>query len=331
MTKPEPITIQNPSETPEIRVSRTRIIIGLLIGAAALYLIVRNIDFGDVVSAFQSMNSTLIILAFAVILITIVVKTWRWYLIFAASGNPPSFRALFWALVTGQFFNAVIPLRTGEIARVLSLDQQENISKSKTLSTLVIEKTLDILGLLATIVLLLPFITLPKEVTDQGGTLAIILVAAVPILLILLFSARYFRRVLVAVDERLPSWMNFRMVQILDSGLEGLAALRSGRGLMRISGVTFLIVLLSVLTPLILFRAFSLPYGLREAIILNLLVTAATAPPSTPGRVIVFLAIVRLALEGLGAVDSGLVLSYAIAFLVIVYTPSLILGGIALA
>jgi hypothetical protein len=73
-----------------------------------------------------------------------------------------------------------------------------------------------------------------------------------------------------------------------------------------------------------------MPFGLREAIIINLLVTLATAPPSTPGRIVVFLAIVRLAMEGFGMNDSSLILSYAIAFLFVVYAPPLILGGLAM-
>jgi uncharacterized membrane protein YbhN (UPF0104 family) len=116
----------------------------------------------------------------------------------------------------------------------------------------------------------------------------------------------------------------------LDAGLEGLAALRSRRLVAVLSFVTILIVFLSILTPLVLFKAFSMPFGLREAIIINLLVTLATAPPSTPGRIVVFLAIVRLAMEGFGMNDSSLILSYAIAFLFVVYAPPLILGGLAM-
>jgi uncharacterized protein (TIRG00374 family) len=103
-------------------------------------------------AAFQDAQLGYVILALIVILITIVVKTFRWQLIYRSSVDVPGFRPLFWALVTGQFFNIVVPFRTGEVARILSLEQQAQISKSRSLSTLVIEKTLDIVGLVVTII-----------------------------------------------------------------------------------------------------------------------------------------------------------------------------------
>ncbi len=313
-----------------IRVSWLRVTIGVAVGLIGLFFIVRNVEFADVASAYQDAILGYVLLAVAVILITIITKTWRWQLIFKSGPDAPGFRPLFWALVTGQFFNIVVPFRTGEIARVLSLDQQEQVSKSKTLSTLVIEKTLDTAGLVATILIVLPFIAIPDEVLQRGNTLAIITLVALPILVLVALNSHRLSRFAKGSGERLPPWMRMRFIQILEAGLDGLAAFRSRRLTAGLSLVTMLIVILSLLTPLVLFKAFNLPYGIREAIIINLLVTLATAPPSTPARIVVFLAIVRLAMEGFGIDDTGVILSYAIAFLFVVYTPALILGGLAL-
>ncbi len=312
-------------------VSWIRVVIGIVVGLIGLLFIIRNVDLADMEVAFQDAKLGYVILAMIVILITIVVKTFRWQLIYKSSDDVPGFRPLFWALVTGQFFNIVVPFRTGEVARILSLEQQAQVSKSRSLSTLVIEKTLDIAGLVVTIIVILPFMTLPEEVTDRGNVLAVVILVALPILFLVAFNAHRLRRLSQWFGDRLPSRLRGHFIQILAAGLEGLAALRSRRLTIGLSLVTFLIVLLSLLTPLVLFKAFSLPFGVREAIIINLLVTVATAPPSTPGRIVVFLAIVRLAMERFGAEDSGVILSYAIAFLFVVYGPSLILGGLALA
>ncbi len=327
----QPILPTSNSKKGLFRFSWPRLVIGVLVGLIGLVFIVRNVNFSDVAAAYQNAIIGYVLLAIVVILATILTKTWRWQLIFAAGDDTPGFRSLFWALVTGQFFNIVVPFRTGEIARIVSLDQQDNISKSKTLSTLVIEKTLDTAGMVLTILIILPFVTLPNEITERGSTLGIVILVALPVLFLVALNSHRLRRLSLAVGERLPQWMRIRFIQILEAGLEGLAALKSRRLLAGLSAITILIVFLSLLTPLILFRAFNLPFGLREAIIINLLVTVATAPPSTPGRIVVFLAIVRLAMEGFGAENSSHILSYAIAFLFVVYAPSLILGGLALA
>jgi uncharacterized protein (TIRG00374 family) len=313
-----------------IRVSWLRVAIGVAVGIIGLLFIIRNVDFADVVSAFQDAILGYILLAVAVILVTILTKTWRWQLIFKSGPDFPGFRPLFWALVTGQFFNIVVPLRTGEIARVVSLDQQEHISKSKTVSTIVIEKTLDTAGLIAMMLVVLPFVTIPDEVSQRGNSLAVIILVVLPILFLLALNSHHLSRFSKGIGERLPIWMRTRFILVLEAGIEGLAALKSRRLTAGLSLITILIVILSLLTPLLLFKAFSLPFGIREAIIINLLVTLATAPPSTPGKIVVFLAIVRLAMEGFGIDDTSLILSYAIAFLIVVYAPALILGGLAL-
>jgi len=327
----EPNQSLNSDDPRAIRLSWPRTVIGIVVGLIGLVFIVRNVDFADVVSAYQDAILGYIVLAVVVVLSTILTKTWRWRLIFSSGPDIPRYRSLFWALVTGQFFNIVVPLRTGEVARIVSLDQQENTSKSRTLSTLVIEKTLDIVGLVATILVILPFVSLPEEVTQQGNTLAIIVLVGLPILFLIALNSRRLRNISRGVGDRLPQRIRTSFIQILEAGINGLAALKSRRLLAGLSAITLLIVLLSLLTPLILFKAFNLPFGIRESIIINLLVTVATAPPSTPGRIVVFLAIVRLALEGFGTDDTSVILSYAIAFLFVVYAPSLILGGIALA
>jgi uncharacterized protein (TIRG00374 family) len=298
-----------------------RLLLGIVVGVVGVLLIVRNVDYSDVRTAFQAARLGYVFLAVVVIIVTILTKTWRWQLIYRSGANVPGFQPLFWALVTGQFFNILVPFRTGEVARILFLEQQAHI----------IEKTLDIAGLVATILLILPFMTLPEEVSERGNALAIVVIIALPILFLIAFSSRRLQGYSHGIGNRLPAWIRGHFVQILKAGLDGLAALRSKKLTAGLSVVTAAAVILSLLTPLILFKAFSLPFGIREAIIINLLVTVATAPPSTPGRIVVFLAIVRLAMEGFGHDDPSLVLSYAVSFLLVVYAPSLILGGLALA
>ena len=313
------------------RLSWPRIIIGVLLGSAGLYFIFRNVNLGDVAQAVRDADPVYLILAVLVIVITIVTKTWRWRLIFTSGAETPTFSALFWSLSLGQFFNVVVPLRTGEIARIVALDQQEKISKSRTLSTLVIEKTLDMTGLVVSVLVILPFVALPDAITERWNTLAIIVLLILPLMFIAAVNSRRLVDLSKRIGELLPQWLRLHFIQILEAGLEGLSALKSRKLLASLSVVTLIIFALSVLTPLVLFYAFGLPFGVREAIILNLLVTLSTAPPSTPGRIVVFLAIVRLTLEGFGAVDSSLVLSYALTYLIVVYAPSLLLGGLALA
>ena len=95
--------------------------------------------------------------------------------------------------------------------------------------------------------------------------------------------------------------------------------------------VSLLIGGLSVLTPLLLFTALGLPLGLKEAILLHLITSIGSVPPTTPARLGVFEWLVVFMLAQLGEGDENLRLSYALLYHSVVLLPQLTLGAVALA
>jgi hypothetical protein len=58
-------------------------------------------------------------------------------------------------------------------------------------------------------------------------------------------------------------------------------------------------------------------------------VTIATTPPSTPGKIGVFNGAVAIVLLGYGIADEAVAISYSIVFYLVVIIPQIILGSIA--
>ena len=142
--------------------------LSLILAVVAIFLLARNVNTGDVQTALSEADYTFIAIALLIFLFTLIIKVWRWYWMFRSDQIRPRISSLYRALVVGQFLNFIFPLRIGELARVYSLDLQSGIGKTKSLSTIIIEKTLDLVALFLSAALLIPFIVLPEFILDNG-------------------------------------------------------------------------------------------------------------------------------------------------------------------
>jgi len=307
------------------------VVIGLILLVWGLWYVVKHITLAEIGRALSLANPFYIALALLVFLLTLLAKAWRWQLQFTPQTARPRFGAAFWALMLGQFVNTAVSfMRLGDLARVYALHQQTGISKMESLGTLVLEKTLDLLMLVLTLVVLLPFVVVPAFITEQGIVLGIAALLAFALLYLIAYQTRRVMLVTERVLRPLPAKLNRRLLQFAASGLAGLSAMRSKKVLIGLLARSVLIALLSVLMPYTLFPAFNLPFGLTEAILINLGVSVAAAiPVPTPAKVGVFEFAIVFMMKQFGYNDEAVALSYAIVFHLIILGPQVVLGIIA--
>lgn len=313
-------------------------LLALGLTAVGLWFIRRTVSLADIGNTLLHAHFGYILLSLLVMLATLWLKNWRWQLLLATPENGRSpFLPLFWAMALGQYVNLIIPfLRLGEIARIYALHQQTHISKARTLGTLVVEKTLDLIFFATTIVILLPLVVLPDFVGNSstlapaqaGATIALFLLL---ILYLLAYQTSWVIRTLRQLFAKLPPAIGHRLLPIAVDGLEGLAALRSPRLSLLLVGSSMGVALLAAVLPAILFPAFALPFGLLEGALMHVVVSVVTTPPSTPAKIGIFNSAAALLLLSLNAPNEAAVVGYSIAFHLVVMLPQIILGSIAAA
>jgi uncharacterized protein (TIRG00374 family) len=299
-----------------------------LVGGGLWYLVqeVTLVEFGQ---ALARANLAYIALAAGVIVLTAVVKTWRWQQLFP---NPPAFPSLFWSLVMGQFINVTVPfLRLGEVARIYSLDQQAQTGKIRVVGTLVVEKTLDLLTLLLMILALIPFVVLSNFVDTNETALFVAVLSLILALYILAYHTTWVVKLLHNFSHFLPERWQRSFHKVTIAGLEGLAGLRDRRTLFSLICSSALIAFLSILTPWLLLPAFHLPAPFLLAMLINVGATIATVPASTPAKIGVVQFAVIFILTRLAVGSEAAVWSYAIVFHLVVVLPQIFLGMIAAA
>jgi uncharacterized protein (TIRG00374 family) len=196
----------------------------------------------------------------------------------------------------GYLVSNVLPFRLGDPARAVVLGRDENVSITAALSTVVVERVLDMLMVVGLLAGVAPF------VSEAGNTMVFgmfaggaALVVSV-VLLALAFRPDWGRRTLRWVLRRLPRVDEERWAQSLDGLFEGLAPLRSGRrglALLAWSVVAWAFVVGHYWAML---HAFLDCPSLVEAGFLTSAAGLGMAVPSAPGAVGVFHAFAESAL-----------------------------------
>ncbi|MCA9944074.1 MAG: flippase-like domain-containing protein [Anaerolineales bacterium] len=306
----------------------------LLIGG--VWYLSRTLNFSEVQQAIAAADGRFIGLAFLVFILNGSVKAWRWRVLLAPETDKRvPYTAVFWAIWLGQFVNSVLPfLRLGEIGRAYAIHQQIGYSKVQAVSTMLIEKSLEVILLGLSLLVLIPLAILPANFNQLG----VVLTLAAAILLLGLGLVTYKTEQIIRLLQQLFSYFPTRFEAWLNRslilGLNGLSVLQNGRSLRVIIFSSLLITFLDIFVPYLLFFAFSLPLGFVTAVLINIAVGLATTPPTAPGELGIFEAAVFFVLAQLGQVEvlgTAVILSYAVIFHLCTLLPKIALGSLAAA
>jgi uncharacterized protein (TIRG00374 family) len=302
--------------------------IGLLVSAVCIWLLLRTIDPGRVGEALGRADPAWLSLAVVLISLSIVVRCWRWQLLFL-----PHDRLSFWGAFSptmiGYMLNTVLPGRVGELARAALVSRTERVGTARALGTILVEKVIDVLILLLLLGGLTALLPLPTELTTAGVSAAVVF-GAVAIAFFVLSQMR--ARVVRWVERRLDHLPVLRRVKpsaIADMVLGAADSLREPRLLALHLVLAPLMWLLAFATIVAVTRAFGLDVPLTAPALVLAMTNLGMTVPSAPGYVGVYHYIATLAL-GLFAVDADTAAAFAIALHALSFGMMLVGGVIVL-
>lgn len=299
----------------------------LIIG---IWYIAQRVTLEELLKAFTEANPFYILLSFLVVTLTLVVKSWRWQMLLTTPEEKPPFAPLFWAFNLGAYINLILPfMRMGEVARLFAVDWMTNVGKVRALSTIVVEKLLDLIMLGLTLMLILPFVILPDFISNPLPMITAVSLASFFVIYILAFQTKWVIQVSRLFASWLPAKWEERVMRWLIAGLEGLDSLRNKRQTIHIIGLSVFIAFLSILSAYLLFPAFHLDLGLLEAALLTMVVMLAITPPSTPGKIGVLNGAAAITLVGFGIHNEATIFSYSTVYYLILVLPVIAFGGLA--
>jgi uncharacterized protein (TIRG00374 family) len=308
-----------------IRRATPQIVIGAIIGAGALALAFRHVEWSGVGNALRNTRPSMVLAALLLTAFTLVLSTTRWWLLFAPEHHERNWFVLAAAILIGQTANVVIPARLGEVARMYLVGTREQVSKTRVGATIVVEKVTDLAVFAVCVGFLLAAMTLPAWMTRSGMALAVTSAVLVVAILGLSFWSGGLLRIIESIARRFPDRWGRRLVDLSDAALEGLRSLRDWRFGLAAWFLAAAILLFSIGVNYVLFLALGLSLSPVAAVFLTVILRIGAAPPSLPGKIGLVQYLVILGLAAFG-VDRTTALTYSFVLYAVAILPVLIAG-----
>ncbi|MGB9660347.1 MAG: lysylphosphatidylglycerol synthase transmembrane domain-containing protein [Nitrososphaerales archaeon] len=298
-------------------------IISLFLGLILLIFMVWYVDIGKLYNAI--MGSSSIWLAYYVLLMLpfFLLRAWRWRMLLLPVKSSVKLSSSFWITMIGFMVNAIIPLRLGgEFVRALAMDSKEKTGFLQSLSSIAVERVLDLLGI--TLLGLIGIFMLPKEAIMYlpGWALDALRIVGIFVAITLLglilgikYEKRLFsliKRVVSALPKLTYKWQE-KLINFSRSMIDGARGLTHNPSTFLSTLVsTFVIWFMDFLSILLIFKAFNYDVPIPIILLGSMLVQLSFILPAPPGYIGTYEVFWSLVFIGLGLSRFDLILATAI-------------------
>jgi uncharacterized protein (TIRG00374 family) len=302
------------------------LLLGLAISGVALYFTLRSIDLGRVAEELRAARWGWAVAATLMIAASTYIRGLRWSAIL--QGRISALDGM-WLFNTGSLFNNVLPARLGEVARAYLAGRRTGMRFASALSSIVVERLLDMVIVVAMLGGLL--LILPVPTWAQAGGLAMGVMAGVG-LVVLYLVARFPDPALELIGravDRLPWFERESVLSGLRPYVDGLAAVTSLRVFLAGVGWSLVAWAASALAGWLLLLAFLPGAGLTMGFLAITAAGLGVAVPGAPAAVGTFEFAVTQSLAALG-ISEGMAFGYAIVLHAINLGVTSVLGVLGL-
>lgn len=198
-----------------------RLLIGVVVSLLSLGLVLWNVNLAQTASELAKANYWFLIPATLFNLFGTWAKSVRWR---ALLDDRISIMRSFWISNAGNLLNNILPLRLGELSRAYLVSRNSPVTTMQGLSTIIIERLLDILTVFGMLLLVLQFVPREGTLVRAGTILAAVAFAGV----VGLFVAAALRKQAVAMAafllKPLPTKLGETLLRQGDEFLLGVSA-----------------------------------------------------------------------------------------------------------
>ena len=281
-----------------------------LFGIAVLLLVLNGLDWSELSSNLSEIRWGFILLAMSSFALSLLLKVVRWRWLLRDLAPQLGWLAIARAMFLGQAVNIIGVGHLGEAARVYWLKREEKISLVGTTSTVIAEKSLNLmfLGLVAG-----GWLTFIYKSPDLGGIRLSVVTGATLLVGVALFALygssvlAWAKRRLSKGDSKVHKWIVAR-IDTLSLGLSGIGSRPRFLRSMALSGIIWAVM---ILTDLLLLGALRLPMAIPLAISVVLWGHIGVAARLTPANIGTHHAAITFGLMLVG-IERGEAFSYAV-------------------
>jgi hypothetical protein len=279
------------------------LLLGVVVSVATLAYALRGVELDKLGGELANGRYVYVVPALVLVFVGLALRAVRWR---ALLNGRIAVMHSFHILNVSYFFNGFLPLRLGEVARAfLATRLQPPIAVFTSLSSVVVERLIDVIAVVILIIFAITIAPVTREIEAAARVSGIIAVAGT--LLLAFFAARpaVAHRLVALIVRLIPALERFRVRELADRVLDGIAPLGSVRGAAAAFGWTAIAWISSVAATFVLMYVFYDQPRWNAALLMTSIASLAIALPAVPGSVGPFEAAMVLGLTVGGMADAA--------------------------
>jgi uncharacterized protein (TIRG00374 family) len=281
-------------------------------------LFLSRLDLAKALDALERIGLTWALLATLLNIFNTWVEAFRWKLILSSIKKKARHHVAFAGILVGVVGNVLFPLKIGDAARAYFVSRKEDIYFASTLSSVILDRMVDITAFLVLVSITLIFFH-PQLSFKHINIL--ILLALVAVLLSFFALVKFGRRLKLKFKKRFGQ----AIAEQINRFAAGMSALRNARILLPTIMLSAISWGMKLGTIWLMFKAFSFklpPFSaVTTLILINLGISILGTPANFGG--FEFSAVAALHLF---SIESGLAVSYSIVLHLIEVVPTVLMG-----
>ncbi len=301
------------------------LVAGFGLSIAGMWYAFRGIQLDEVLKALAGVDHWVVLLAIVLMIYSALVRAQRWrYLVLPQ--KEVKLKSLFGSTMIGYFGNAVLPLRMGEIMRAYSLGKLEKINQSNVFGTIILDRLLDMVGLVGVIILF----TVMYPMSNWFGSLLLVICILTIVAVIVVYWLGKTKLPWDNVARKfsiLQRGIGKIIWQMLEKIIDGVTAIRDTHHSFRITLFTIYLWIIYYTYLILLVKAMHLELDWVSVGILLITTTLSISVPSAPGYIGTYHAVAVAVLTQLFGVDMPSAQAFAVVLHAVGYIPFIIIGA----
>lgn len=302
-------------------------LLGLVVSLVAIYFIASQVNLDQLKDAVVSARYIYVLPTIAFLLLGLVTRAFRWQVLL--NKELPFWRT-FSIMNVAYLVNGVLPLRIGEVARIyLATRSSPPVPPLKSASTIIVERLLDLLGVVLMVVLALSGGPVPDQIRASALVSGLVALAGFAALVLLASQRQVANRLLQWalkwVGRNAESPLSVRLSTWFNHFLDGLQPLTRPSALASALFWTIASWGFSAIAGYILMFTFYSQASWAATLLYIAAAAFAIAVPAVPGNLGPYEGSIYLAISAMGYANPA---GTAVAFAVLVHGLNLAVHAI---
>ena len=313
-----------------------RIGVSLVVGILLLIALIWWTGIDKIGAVIGSASPLWLAAAATVILPAYILKAIRWKLLLLPVKKNVRVSNTFWSTALGNMVNTLIPIRLGEFARAYILGEKERTGFAPCFSSIVVERTLDLIGLLSigvvTMLMVSAQTSLSSLVANIFTAVAALIAAILAVIIVGIKKEDLIIRILTQVTSKIPLIKKYtkRITDFASSLIKGLQGLsQNPKMLIANFSLTWIAWLIHTSAIYLTFMAFNYPISFVAATLGGVLMSLSHILPATPGYVGSYEAFWVLIFTLLGVTETDVLVAMGVISHLIGVLPVVIVGCVS--